>query len=146
MKTTRLSAPRAASAIAVAWIMIGCMFWGVDNAHGQTAPRSNLSPGLQEVVKLAQAHMGDGVILAYIKNSGTLYTLSADDILYLKDQGVSQNVITALLQSQPAGNPNVVPQSSPGDRTSSGRCRHCESAPGQFRPEEIPRQVRPHPG
>src|SRR5208282_721578 len=68
-------------------------------------PPANLSPALQEVVKLAQAHLGDDVILAYIKNSGASYTLSADDILYLKGQGVSQNVISVLLQKGSAGTP-----------------------------------------
>ncbi|HEY3913820.1 MAG TPA: hypothetical protein VGN61_04965, partial [Verrucomicrobiae bacterium] len=69
-------------------------------AQAQTAPPANLSPDLQEIVKFAQAHMTDDVILAYIKNSGKTYNLSADDMLYLNSQGVSQPVITALLQAK----------------------------------------------
>jgi len=55
-----------------------------------------------DVVKLAQAHMSDDIISSYIKNSGTAYSLSADDIIYLSSQGVSQNVIAMLQQTRPA--------------------------------------------
>ena len=110
MKTTKLSASRAAAGIAVAWIIIGCMVWSASNAFAaDPPPPANLSPGLQEVVKLAQAKTGDDVILAYIKNSGASYTLGADDILYLKSQGVSQSVISALLQSKAPGTPGPSP-------------------------------------
>jgi hypothetical protein len=61
-----------------------------------------------EVVKLAQAHMTDDIITSYIKNSGAAYSLSADDIIYLNSQGVSQNVIAALQQARPAAPPMSV--------------------------------------
>jgi hypothetical protein len=70
-------------------------------AHAQTTA-ANVSPDLQEIVKFAQAHMTDDVILAYIKNSGKSYNVSADDMLYLNSQGVSQPVISALLQTKSA--------------------------------------------
>jgi hypothetical protein len=41
------------------------------------------------------------VILSYIKNSGMAYDLSADDILYLHSQEISQTVINALLNAKP---------------------------------------------
>jgi hypothetical protein len=118
MKTIPLSGVR--TLIAVVYISIGWIFWCADNTFGgDQAPPANLSPGLQEVAKLSQAKMGDDVILAYIKNSGASYTLSADDILYLKDQGVSQNVISALLQTKPdsaspGNNPAPQPEMSAG--------------------------------
>ena len=81
---------------------IGWLCWsGGSVGRAQTAP-ANLSPGLIEVVKLAQAHMSDDIISTYIKNSGAAYTLSADDIIYLTSQGVSQNVISVLQQNRPA--------------------------------------------
>ena len=55
-------------------------------SYAQTTP-ANLSPDLQEIVKFAQAHMTDDVILAYIKNSGKVYNLSGDDMIYLKQPG-----------------------------------------------------------
>lgn len=86
-------------------------------SFAQTAP-ANLSPDLQEIVKFAQAHMSDDVILAYIKNSGKSYNLSADDLLYLNSQGVSQPVISALLKAKgdapaaPAPAPSPAPVAS----------------------------------
>lgn len=77
--------------------------------QAQTAA-ANLSPDLQEIVKFEQAHMSDDVILAYIKNSGKAYNLSADDMLYLNGQGVSQAVISALLQSKSAAPPAAAPE------------------------------------
>jgi len=66
-------------------------------AADATAP-ADLPPAAQEVVKLAQSHLGDDVITSYIKNANASYSLSADDIVYLKTQGVSQNIISLMLQ------------------------------------------------
>jgi len=63
-----------------------------------SADQTTLSPGVQQVLKLSQAHMTDDVITSYIRNSNDTYKLSADDVLYLNGQGVSQAVISALLQ------------------------------------------------
>jgi hypothetical protein len=75
-------------------------------ASGEPTWPANVSPGLAEIIKLAQAHVDEGVILSYIKNSGQLYSPSADEILYLKDLGLSQDVIAALFK----GAPPVAPQ------------------------------------
>ncbi|MCL4178495.1 MAG: hypothetical protein KJ072_12235 [Verrucomicrobia bacterium] len=64
-----------------------------------------LSPGVDEVVQLARAEVGDEVLLAYIENSPAVFNLSADDILYLHDLGLSAPVIAAMIrhdQSLPA--------------------------------------------
>ncbi len=41
-------------------------------ALGQTPP-ANLSPDLQEVIKLSQQKMSDDIITSYVKNSGKTY-------------------------------------------------------------------------
>ena len=63
-------------------------------------PPENLkaSPVVQEVIKLAEAGVGDEVMMAYVTNSVRAYQLSSDEILYLTDLGVSTEVITAMLQ------------------------------------------------
>ena len=68
-------------------------------AHAQITA-ANLPPELQEILKFSQAHMTDDVITAYIKNSGKSYSMSADQMLFLNGQGVSQPVISALLQAK----------------------------------------------
>ena len=55
------------------------------------------SPALSEIIKLAQAGVSEQVILAYVTNSARLFGLSADQIVYLNDLGVSTPLITALL-------------------------------------------------
>jgi hypothetical protein len=79
---------------------------------GQPALPANLSPGLSEIIKLAQAHVDESVILAYVKNSGLVFSPSADEILYLSDLGLSQDVIGALVKTAPPAatpqNPQVI--------------------------------------
>jgi hypothetical protein len=102
MKEYDLTDRKLKIAFVLAMMIIGwfCLR-GAGSAHGQTTA-ANFSPGVQEVVRLSQAHMSDEVILSYIKNSGTSYNLSADDILYLNGQGVSQAVFRALLKARTA--------------------------------------------
>ena len=57
-----------------------------------------LSPGLAEVVKLAQAGLGEEVIQAYVDKFSGSFQLGADQLLYLKDLGVSENVMTTILK------------------------------------------------
>ena len=109
---------------------------GLTGLHGnicqaQSAP-TDLSPDVQEVLTLSRQHMDDSVITNYIISTGKAYKLSADDIIYLNGQGVSQPVISALLESEknaapaqpaapaptaPAPTPNAPP---PVDETQPG--------------------------
>src|ERR1035441_2229612 len=112
MKSEERMNGKAPLKLALACMTIGWLCWSVGNTcRAQTAP-ANLSPDLQEVVKLSQAHMGDDVILNYVRNSGKSYKLSADDLIYLNSQGVSQGVISALQTATPAG-PNPPPVTPP---------------------------------
>ena len=121
MKTNKRTDTKTAMKLALACAALGWLCCQPGNvAHAQTA-YSNLSPDLQEVVKLSQSHMGDDVIVNYIRSSGKSYHLSADDIIYLNGQGVSQGVISALQTAGAAGvnpppvvsTPVVPPQAPP---------------------------------
>jgi len=61
-------------------------------ARAQTLPS-----GIQDVVKLKQAGLSDDVIVAQVKSSGATYNLTADQLIYLKNQGISETVIKALI-------------------------------------------------
>ncbi len=88
------------------FIAVGLTWLGLGNVcRAQTAP-ADLSPDVQEVLTLSHQHMDDSVITNYIISTGKTYKLSADDIIYLNSQGVSQGVITALLQTS-ANNANA---------------------------------------
>ncbi|MBE0542716.1 MAG: hypothetical protein IH623_15275 [Verrucomicrobia bacterium] len=56
-----------------------------------------LSPWAGEILKLTKAGIEDGVIFSFIDNSGT-FNLSAEQIIHLSNQGVSSDIITAMLQ------------------------------------------------
>jgi hypothetical protein len=125
IKNKNRSAWKPGTAAAMAACVAGWLCWNTPNVcRAQSAP-VNLSPQVQEIVRLNQAHLGDDVIKAYIKNSGRAYSLSADDILYLSSQGISQGVLSALLQAgppvvnnpppaAPAPQPGVTPLPAPG--------------------------------
>jgi hypothetical protein len=87
-------------ASAIGWIGLN-----IDNrVYAQTpaAASANVSPDVQEIVTLSRQHMDDSVITNYIISTGKSYKLSADDIIYLNGQGVSQGVISALLKTDTA--------------------------------------------
>jgi hypothetical protein len=67
------------------------------------APVPQLSGGVSQIMQLAQAKVSDDTIIAYIKNSGNSYGLDANQIIYLRQQGISDAVITTMLnQPRPA--------------------------------------------
>jgi hypothetical protein len=63
------------------------------------SPPVQLSSGVAEILKLGNARVGDEVIIAFIMNSGRVYHLSASEILYLRGQGMSDQVLTAMLSA-----------------------------------------------
>jgi Family of unknown function (DUF6600) len=88
---------------------------GGQERYGGQAVATNVSPAAADVLRLAESGVDDDVVLAYIQNSQALFNLGADDVLYLRDLGVSSVVITAMLnhdttlRNQPPENPNPVP-------------------------------------
>ncbi len=88
--------------------------------YAQTPPAS-VSPDLQEIVKFTQAHMSDDVVISYIKNANKTYSLSADDMLYLNSQGVSQAVLAAMLSAKSAAGsvPPPAPVAAPAPEPAS---------------------------
>jgi hypothetical protein len=72
---------------------------------GEPALPADLSPGLAEIIRLAKAHVDQEVILAFIQDSGQVYAPTAEEILYLSDLGLPQNVIAALFKVKPASAP-----------------------------------------
>jgi hypothetical protein len=73
--------------------------------NSQPAPSSDsalvhLSPDVADVLKLAHSQVGDATIIAFIRNSGKVYSMGASDLIYLRDQGVSDQVLTVMLNQQ----------------------------------------------
>ena len=86
---------RRITLLAVAGVAL--TIWSAGCAR-QTTSTIGLTPELQEITALAQNRTSDENIIGYIRNSGKTYKLTANDIVLLSKNGVSQNVIAALMQ------------------------------------------------
>ena len=71
----------------------------VSAAPGQNSPL-RLSYGVPDIMNLSRAHVSDDTIVAFIEGSQTVYNLSAPEIVYLREQGVSDRVITTMLNQR----------------------------------------------
>ena len=75
--------------------------------------RFSCHPTWPEMLKLGRAHVGDEIIIAFIRNSGRTYHLSVSEILYLREQGVSDQAVIAMLstgQNVAAASAQAAPQ------------------------------------
>jgi hypothetical protein len=103
MKTTRISFIAIGLAVA-AFSIFAFDIQAADESNTvlatlkKYANASQLSPALEEIVKLTKGGVTECVTLAYIQASPTAYSLDAQDIVRLRDQGVSPQITTALMQ------------------------------------------------
>lgn len=75
--------------------------------YGQNPPM-----GLADIKMLAKSGLNDDIIISQIRNSRSVYHLSAAEIIDLKDSGVSQRVIDFIINTpgaSPAPPPPPVP-------------------------------------
>jgi hypothetical protein len=74
------------------------------SATAQTATTVQAAPplsyGVPQILEMSQAKVSDGTIITYIQNGGTIYALNAEQIVYLKQQGVSDAVLNAMLNQR----------------------------------------------
>ena len=76
---------------------------GLAQSSASTTAVPQLTPNVAAIVNLAQAKISDDTIIVYIKNSGNSYGLDAAQIIYLHQQGISDAVITAMLNQPKPG-------------------------------------------
>jgi hypothetical protein len=60
--------------------------------------------GVEDVLKMSKAQVSDDVISTYIQNTGTIYSLGPNDIVYLKEQGVSDRIVNTMLDQRRIAN------------------------------------------
>jgi hypothetical protein len=58
-----------------------------------------LSPGMDEVVQLARSGVDEDVLMAFIETSGRAYHPSVEEIIYLKDLGVTPAALAKLIRT-----------------------------------------------
>jgi len=54
---------------------------------------------LWDIKALSRAQVSDAIIIRYLRDQGTAYYLSADDVTGLRKAGVSQSIVDYMLQS-----------------------------------------------
>lgn len=97
----------AQNAVLVLGLALGCLCWSPVCSLAQSLPAE-----AEDAVKLTKAGLSESIILSKIKNDAAPCNLTSDQIIYLNGQGVSQNVITALMQSG-NGNPPAISVPTP---------------------------------
>lgn len=94
-----------------------------------------LSAGVAEIVELAQKGVGDEVLIEYVRKSSVAFDLTTDEILYLKDIGVSEEILAEMLRHGRAIAVQAEkPQSAP-----------TPAAPVESAPAPAPEQAAPVP-
>jgi hypothetical protein len=81
-------------------------------AAATTSPQK-LPYGVEDVLKLSRAQVSDDIVLNYIQNTGTIYNLGPQDIVYLRDQGVSDRVINGMIDQRKRVTELAAAQSAP---------------------------------
>src|SRR5262245_36120036 len=103
-------------------------------AQAQPQPAESavqLPADVEDILKLSRAKVHEDVIVAFVQNSGRQFKLTAAEVIELCKQGVSERVLTAMLQPSspavappppvpapaPAPAPTVAPPPSPAPAT-----------------------------
>jgi hypothetical protein len=84
-------------------------------------PKLSLPPTLDQVVKLSQSGADESVIRAYVEKAAPPYRITGNEIVQLRDLGISQGVIMSLIEhsqsAEVAGTTEIIgpqnPQSPP---------------------------------
>jgi hypothetical protein len=62
----------------------------------QAAAVAQRAPRLEDIVYMTQSHVSDELIVNQIRTTGAIYNLTANDINWLKSQGVSDAVVSEM--------------------------------------------------
>lgn len=92
--------------LTLVWMLMagGVSAQPVGSSSSASAPAKKLPYGVEDVLKLSRAGVNEDIIIKYVQNTGTVYNLGPDTIVYLKDQGVSDKVLGAMMdQPKQAG-------------------------------------------
>jgi len=80
------------------------------NVTDSAAP---LPYGVADIVKLTRAQVSEDVILSYVQNSKSAFSVTPDDIVRLRNEGVSDRVINSMLDHHTKVMNSLPPQGVP---------------------------------
>ncbi len=103
--------------VLAAWLGLVCPAGaGVDVTY-QTASSDSKLPWIEDVAKMSAANVPPEVIKSYVNNSKARSTLRADDIIYLRDRGVSSDIISLMIEHGAATTMAAYTQAAPPTQT-----------------------------
>jgi len=89
---------RSVMKIKYLWPLAGLLLTGcVTRTYTVTTPPPG--PSVADVQSMVQAHVSDAVIVSQIQNSSARYVLTAGQIIALKNAGVSDTVLNAMINT-----------------------------------------------
>ncbi len=91
---------------------------GVEKAQPSAPHPVQLSYGVADILKLSRAKIKDETVLAFIANSQSTYNLSAEEIIYLRAEGVSERLVTEMLQHSKEAKAVAVEVAAPAPKNS----------------------------
>jgi len=97
------------------------------------ATERKLPYGVDDILKLSKAQINEEVILTYMNNSGVIYSLAPKDIIYLRDQGVSDRVVNNMIEQRAVASQTAA-QASPAP---------IQSQPAYSDPEPVASYIQP---
>ena len=110
--------------------------------------QAKLPDGVADVLKLSRAKVSEEVVLSYVQNSGTAYSLSADDIVRMRNEGVSDRVISAMLDQHKKAMETVQTAAAPVSLSAdvsgnSAAAPASEPAPSSVQPPAVEAPLTP---
>jgi hypothetical protein len=109
------------------------------------APPARLPYGVDDVLKLSRAQVGEDITLNYIHNSGTIYNLGPKEIVYLRNEGVSDKVITAMLDQRKSVPAEAAAQNAAQAQTAGTVTVQSFGVPATSTVQAAPVYVQPQP-
>ena len=82
-------------------------------ALADAPPGSPLSPSAREILRLKDAGYSEDFLLNKVRNENASYRLSVDDLIALRQAGLSETVIDAMLRSGSAAQPAAAASAQP---------------------------------
>jgi hypothetical protein len=119
------------------WLLLALLPFATRAADPTAAGAPALRTGhsLAQIVKLLHAKVGEDTIIAYIRNSRNDRGLSADKIIQLRQEGVSDLVITTMLdQSNPRMPVSTQNDSSP--QVAASKAMNVQTSPENIAQEQ----------
>ncbi len=113
-------------------------------APAEAAP-ANLPSGVGDIVKLTRAQVSEEVTLNYIRNSGTIYNLQPKDIVYLRNEGVSDRVINAMVDQRKNVPVETAAQAAAANAATSAQAPVSSEAVPAPTVQYVPTYVQPAP-